>query len=111
MRQKKGMQDFIKQRPVEKSALKALVPDQEAAEVKVIIKGVEQPNLFGDQDFVFNVLQTEITGIREQIEAAEKSIERKETLIEALEARKQEVEKAAKIIADQKKAMEKSHGK
>jgi hypothetical protein len=112
MKEKKVSQKFIRGRPVEKSALKALVLDKEAAEVKAIIKqSASQPNLFGDQDFVFNVLQTDITCINEEVKALRESIQRKQTKIEILELRKTETERAAKIIAGQKKAMEKSHGK
>ena len=58
-----------------------------------------QPNLFGDQDFVFNVLQTELTDISAEIEKTQEAIERKKEKLEKLRERKQEVDKAADIVA------------
>lgn len=84
---------------------------EKAIEIVPTGKITEQSNLFGDQDFVYNVIHAQITGVREDIEKTRESINRKEQKIEALDAQLGELEKAAKIIAEQKKAMEKSRGK
>lgn len=65
----------------------------------------EQPNLFGDQDFVYNVLQTELSDIDDEIERTQESIDKKEEKLEKLRERKQEVSKATKIVANQKKEL------
>lgn len=70
-------------------------------------KKPEQPNLFGDQDFVFNVLQTELSDITEEIVRTQDAIEKKEEKLEKLRDRKEEVEKATKIVAGQKKKLKK----
>ena len=67
----------------------------------------DQPNLFGDQDFVFNVLQTELSDVVDEIEKTQEAIDRKEEKLEKLRERKQEVHKAANIVANQKKELEK----
>ena len=71
----------------------------------------EQRNLFGDQDFVFNVLQTDLTDIDAKIENAHTAIDKKKTLIENLKDRKQEVEKAVAIILKQRTAIQKKSKK
>jgi len=70
-------------------------------------KKPDQANLFGDQDFVYNVLQTDLTDIDSHIESAQKAIEKKKSLIEELRERKQEVEKAVAIVEKQKKESKK----
>lgn len=70
-------------------------------------KKPEQPNLFGDQDFVFNVLQTELSDIADEIVKTREAIEKKEEKLEKLHDRKEEVEKATKIVANQKKKLKK----
>jgi len=67
----------------------------------------EQSSLFGDQDFVYNVLQTDLTDIDSLIESAQKAIEKKKSQIEELRERKQEVEKAVVIVERQKKEAKK----
>ena len=67
----------------------------------------EQPNLFGDQDFVFNVLQTELTDIDDEMVKTREAIDRKKEKLEKLQERKQEVNKAADIVANQRKEVKK----
>lgn len=62
----------------------------------------DQPNLFGDQDFVFSTLQEEISGIYSEIERAQESIEKKKELLKDLNRRKQQLDKAALIITKSK---------
>lgn len=61
-----------------------------------------QPNLFGDQDFVFSAIQEEISGIHVEIERAQESIEKKKDLPKDLNRRKQQLDKAAVIITKSK---------
>ena len=61
-----------------------------------------QSNLFGDQDFVFNALQEEISGIHSDIERTNDSIDKKKKLLEDLKRRKQQLDKAAVIITKSK---------
>ncbi|GAI33733.1 unnamed protein product [marine sediment metagenome] len=63
----------------------------------------EQSDLFGDQDFVYNVLQTELSDISDEIEKTQEAIGKKKEKLEKLRNRKQEVDKAAGIVANQKK--------
>lgn len=72
-------------------------------------KKMEQPNLFGDQDFVFNVLQTELSDITDEMVKTREAISKKEEKLEKLQDRKEEVEKATKIVAGQKKASQKKN--
>ncbi len=67
----------------------------------------EQPNLFGDQDFVFNVLQTELTDIDDEMVKTREAIEKKEEKLEKLHVWKEEVSKAAEIVANRKKELKK----
>lgn len=67
----------------------------------------QQPNLFGDQDFVFNVLQTELTDIDDEMVKTREAIDRKKEKLEKLQERKQEVNKAADIVANQRKELKK----
>ena len=62
----------------------------------------EQPNLFGDQDFVFSALQEEISGIFSEIERTQEAIEKKKDLLKELNRRKQQLDKAALIITKSK---------
>ncbi len=61
-----------------------------------------QSNLFGDQDFVFNALQEEISGIHSDIERTNDSIDKKKKLLEDLKRRKGQLDKAALIITKSK---------
>ena len=65
-------------------------------------KDGEQPNLFGDQDFVFSTIQEEISGIHSEIERTQESIEKKKELLKDLNRRKQQLDKAALIITKSK---------
>jgi len=58
----------------------------------------EQPNLFGDQDFVFSTIQEEISGIHSMIERTMESIDKKKEFLEDLKRRKQQLDKAAAIV-------------
>ena len=62
----------------------------------------DQPNLFGDQNFVFNALQEEISGIHSDIERTNDSIDKKKKLLEDLKRRKGQLDKAALIITKSK---------
>lgn len=62
----------------------------------------DQPNLFGDQDFVFSALQEEISGIHSDIERAIESIDKKKEALQDLKRRKQQLDKAAVIIKKSK---------
>lgn len=70
-------------------------------------KKPEQTNLFGDQDFVYNVLQTELSDIAEEMMRTREAISKKEEKLEKLKGRKEEVYKATKIVADQKDKVKK----
>jgi len=70
-------------------------------------KKPEQPNLFGDQDFVYNVLETDLTDINSSIVRAQDAIDKKKIEIDELQDRKSEVIKAIKIVRKQKKELEK----
>ena len=61
-----------------------------------------QPNLFGDQDFVFSTIQEEISGIHSEIERTQEAIEKKKELLRDLNRRKQQLDKAALIITKSK---------
>ena len=69
-------------------------------------KKSEQPNLFGDQDFIFNVLHTELSDINAEIGRNQEGIRKKEERIQSLEDRKAEVNKAIEIVKKQKKELE-----
>lgn len=69
-------------------------------------KKPEQPNLFGDQDFIFNVLHTEHSDINAEIERNQETIRKKKEKILYLEDKKAEVDKAIKIVKRQKKELE-----
>lgn len=58
----------------------------------------EQPNLFGDQDFVYNTIETQLAIVREQIKALNKTIERNENQKELLEETESALSKAATIV-------------
>jgi hypothetical protein len=66
-----------------------------------------QANLFGDQDFVFNALQEEISGIHSDIERTLELIEKKKELLGDLKRRKQQLDKAAVMVKDAKHFLKK----
>jgi len=67
----------------------------------------EQPNLFGDQDFVFNALQEEISGVHSDIERAVDYIDKKKELLQDLRRRKQQLDKAALIVRKSRQLVKK----
>lgn len=64
---------------------------------------VKQPNLYGDEDKVFNVLETDVTAIKADITAKYGKIGKLEDEIETLEAWLLEVEEARDIVAKTRK--------
>lgn len=66
-----------------------------------------QPNLFGEQDFVFNALQEEISGIHATIERTAEAIDKKKELLEDLKSRKTKLDTAAKIVRESKHLLKK----
>jgi len=62
----------------------------------------DQPNLFGDQDFVFSALQEELSVIHSMIERTIESIDKKKELLDDLKRRKQQLDKAAVMVKDAK---------
>jgi len=64
-----------------------------------------QPNLYGPEDKVFNVLETDITMIRADIETRHNKIGKLETEIKGLTERLGEVEEARDIVAKTRKAI------
>ena len=69
-------------------------------------KKEKQPNLFGEIDQVFNALDTELTMVKEEIEARHKKIGNLEDQIQTLEGRKEKLVEAVEIVAKQKKDAE-----
>ena len=63
----------------------------------------EQKTLFGDQDFVFNVLQTRQSDLGFEIKRCEEAIDKKKELIKQLDKDKKETEKAIAIVGKQRK--------
>jgi len=59
----------------------------------------DQPNLFGEQDQVYNTIQEEISIIVAAIVAGQEAISKKEDQIADLMERKQKLEKAAVTVA------------
>ena len=57
------------------------------------------------------MLQTELSDITSEMERTQEAIDRKEEKLEKLRERKQEVDKAADIVANQRKGLEKKAGK
>lgn len=66
---------------------------------------VKQETLFGDQDFVYNVLQTRQSDLGFEIKRHEEAIDRKKESIQQLEKDKKETEKAIEIVKKQRKGM------
>lgn len=69
-------------------------------------ENIEQRNLFGEIDLVYNCLHTELTIVNEDIESAQKSIERLEKKIGDLEERKEELHKSIEIVGKGRKKSE-----
>lgn len=75
-------------------------------------KKPDQPNLFGEQDQVYNTIQEEISIIVAGIVSAQEAISKKEDQVADLMERKQKLEKAAITVAKLRDAkLEKKPGK
>lgn len=66
----------------------------------------KQPNLYGDEDKVFNVLETQLTALNADIKAKYDKIEKLKGEIKTLETWREEVEDARDIAAKLKKDAE-----
>jgi len=64
-----------------------------------------QPNLYGPEDKVFNVLETDVTMINADIEARHKKIKKLKAEINTLSERLTEVEEARDIVAETRKTI------
>ena len=69
-------------------------------------KEEKQPNLYGDEDKVFNVLETDITTIKTDIEAKYSKINKLKENIKTLHVWLKEVEEARNIVAKTRKTAE-----
>lgn len=69
-------------------------------------KEEKQPNLYGDEDKVFNVLETDVTTIKTDIEAKYGKIDKLKKEIKTLYAWLKEVEEARDIVAKKRKTAE-----
>jgi len=58
-----------------------------------------QPNLYGPEDKVFNVLETDVTMIKDDIQSRHTKIDKLKTEIKGLTNRLTEVEEARDIVA------------
>jgi len=77
-------------------------PKDEPKETLVIIREkikADQPNLFGEQDQVYNTIQEEISIIVATMVAGQEAISKKEDQLADLSERKQKLEKAAVTVA------------
>ncbi len=66
-------------------------------------EAAKQPNLYGDEDKVFNVLEVDVTTIKADIKAKHGKINRLEEEIKAQEKWLAEVEEARDIVAKTRK--------
>lgn len=73
---------------------------------KNLKKDQKQPNLYGDEDKVFNVLETDVTMIKADITARHGKIDKLKDDIEKLTVRLEEVEEARDIVAKTRKTAE-----
>ncbi len=78
---------------------KAIIKGPQLEEAKDPKKKPDQPNLFGEQDQVYNTIQEEISIIVAAIVAGQEAISKKEDQIADLQERKQRLEKAAGTVA------------
>ena len=69
-------------------------------------KEEKQPNLYGDEDKVFNVLETDVTSIKTDIEAKYSKINKLKEDIKTLHVWLKEVEEARNIVAKTRKTAE-----
>jgi len=74
-------------------------------------RAADQPNLFGEQDQVYNTIQEEITIVIALAEACEETISKKEDQLEELWKRKRKLDKAAATVAKLRDAGLKKKGK
>jgi len=58
----------------------------------------EQKALFGDRDFVYNVLNGQLLNVRSQIKSCDESISRKKTQIKELDKEREKIVKALEIV-------------
>ena len=63
----------------------------------------KQPNLYGEEDKVFNVLETDVTTIQKDIKAKYGKIDKLKAEIKSLESWLGEVEEARGIVAKTRK--------
>lgn len=77
-----------------------------AKDKKAKAEKTDQKTLFGEQDFVYNVLQTDIADISDDISNSRKKIEKLEKHIKAQEERREEVLKASRIVEKQRRMAE-----
>jgi len=69
-------------------------------------KAEKQPNLYGNEDKVFNVLETDVTTIKADIEAKYGKINKLKEDIKTLHVWLKEVEEARDIVAKTRKTAE-----
>jgi len=58
----------------------------------------EQKPLFGDRDFVYNVLNGQLLNVRSQIKSCDESISKKKTQIKELDKEREKIVKALEIV-------------
>ncbi len=66
-------------------------------------EAAKQPNLYGEEDKVFNVLETDVTTIQKDIKAKFGKIDKLKAEIKTLESWLTEVEEARDIVARTRK--------
>lgn len=74
-------------------------------------KAADQPNLFGEQDEVYNTIQEEITIVADAIQGCHDAIEKKEDQLGDLQKRSQKLHTAAATVAKIRDAGPKKKGK
>ena len=67
--------------------------------IKAKEKAADQPNLFGEQDQVYNTIQEEISIVVDAIQSCQDSIEKKEDQLTELIGRKGKLDRAAETVA------------
>lgn len=78
---------------------------------KIKDKKTDQPNLFGEQDEVYNTIQEEITIVADAIKGCQDAIEKKEDQLTELFGRKGKLDRAAATVAKIRDAGPKEKGK
>ena len=58
----------------------------------------EQKALFGDRDFVYNVLNGQLLNVKSQLKSCDESISRKKTQIKELDKEREKIVKALEIV-------------